>query len=333
MLIPIGVDVPFDRRPFLNWLMIILCVVVFGLMVAAVAQDQPELFEDFVLDGYTVNGLFGHMWLHGGLGHLIGNMLFLWIFGNAVCSKIGNLMYLPVYIFLGLVAAFTFNIFSDGKAIGASGAVNGIVGMFLVFFPLNDITYFWMIYIRWSGTVSFSSFWAILMWFAFDIYGAASGGIGVAYTAHVGGFLAGVLLAVALLKLRIVVMEDDERSLLEVFGISVAKKSSSEKWEHVAPSGPREEAILRAAMDRKTADREESYEEDDYEISEQPAGQKLRFAYQQENYEDSSDRVGLVDDGYIRFSCECGKKIKVPSSYAGKNGKCPKCKNRVRVPG
>jgi len=372
MLIPIGVDVPFDRRPFLNWLVILGCVAVFVSQIAVTVQDQsnhsaqqapdivaqeaPDLdtqdqidlamekkidralekhfgsMAKFVLRGFSISGLFGHMWLHGGLMHLIGNMLFLWVFGNAVCSKIGNVLYLPVYIMLGLAAAFTYIMFSDYPMIGASGAVNGIVGMYLIFFPLNDITCFWMFYFR-GGTFSLSSFWMILFWLAFDILGVVGGGGAVAYTAHLGGFAAGIVIAVVLLKLQIVQMEDDERSLLQVFGINLAPKRKSKKREYVAPSGPREEAILRAAMDRKTADREESYEENDNEIGEQPAGQKLRFAYQQENYEDSPERVGLVDDGYIRFSCECGKKLKVPSSYAGKNGKCPKCGSRVLVPG
>jgi len=333
MLIPIGVDVPFDRRPFFNWLVILGCVVVFGLEILAISADGPKAIDGYLLDGFNFTGLFSHMWLHGGLVHLIGNMLFLWIFGNAVCSKIGNLLYLPVYIFLGLVAAFTYNMFSDFPMLGASGAVNGIVGMYLVFFPLNDITCLWWFGVFFVKQFSLSSFWMILFWLTFDIFGVVIGGGGVAYTAHLGGFFAGIIIAVVLLKLQIVQMEDDERSLLQVFGINLAPKRKSKKREYVAPSGPREEAILRAAMDRKMADQEESYEDNDYEVNKQPARQKLRFAYQQGNYEDDEIEADPIDDGYIRFSCECGKRLKVPGSYAGKNGKCPKCGKRVLVPG
>jgi len=337
MFIPIGVDVPFERRPFVNWLVVFACVIVFCLMIAAAVQGESELIKDYVLEGYSFKGLFGHMWLHGGLFHLIGNMLFLWIFGNAVCSKIGNLMYFPVYILLGLFAAVAYNIFSDGRAVGASGAINGIVGMFLIFYPLNDITYFWMLYLRWSGTVSFSSFWAIIMWFVFDIYGAVNGGVGVAYTAHIGGFLAGVAIAVALLKFKIVEMEDDERSLLQILSGDKERQSKEDMlWEMSHNNSPLHRELYEA--------------ENEYKTSHERKQESVRFAYQQGNYEDEVEARAAqqaseyepapetiepspIDDGYIRFPCECGKRLKVPSSYAGKNGKCPRCAKRVRVPG
>lgn len=334
MLIPIGVDVPFDRRPYINWLVVFATVVVFGLQILAAASGEGEAMREYLLNekGPYLKGLFGHMWIHAGLFHIFGNMLFLWVFGNAVCSKIGNGKYLPVYIFLGLAAALTFDMFSDSPMLGASGAVNGIVGMYLIFFPLNDITCLWWFGVFFVRQFSLSSFWMILFWLAFDIFGVVNGGGAVAYTAHLGGFFAGIIIAVVLLKLQIVQMEDDERSLLQVFGINLAPKRKSKKREYVAPSGPREEAILRAAMDRKEADQENDYEED-YEMENHPARHAVRFSYQQKDYDDEPVEAAVVDDGYIRFSCECGKRLKVPGSYAGKIGKCPKCKSRVLVPG
>lgn len=94
----------------------------------------------FIADGYNIKGLFGHLWLHGGYIHLLGNLLFLWIFGNAVCAKIGNLVYFPIYITLGILAGIGHQVFQGGASIGASGAIMGVVGMYLVFFPANDIT-------------------------------------------------------------------------------------------------------------------------------------------------------------------------------------------------
>lgn len=323
MLIPIGVDVPFDRRPFLNWLVVFATVVFFGLQVAFVFQDQPEVMDEFLLNGFDLSGFFGHMWIHAGPMHLIGNMLFLWIFGNAVCSKIGNLMYLPVYIMLGLVAAVTFNMFSDMPMLGASGAVNGIVGMYLIFFPLNDITCLWWFGVLFVKEFSLSSFWMILLWLAFDIYGVVSGGGAVAYTAHLGGFFMGILLAVVLLKLGIVEMGDDERSLLEVFGVSLERKQKSGKWEHVPSTGPSEDAIRRAVNARIAADQEDSY--------------RLEYGQGKEVRESKPKAITVPvspsDDGYIRFLCECGKSLKVSVSFAGKNGKCPRCAKRVQIPG
>jgi membrane associated rhomboid family serine protease len=121
-------------------------------------------------------------------------MLFLWIFGNAVCAKIGNLRYLPIYTGLGIIAGMSQLLFSGEGGLGASGAINGIVGMYLVFFPTNEITcYFLMIFLLRPCVKEFSlsSYWMILFWLAFDIWGAMQGGGGIAYFAHLGGFAGG----------------------------------------------------------------------------------------------------------------------------------------------
>lgn len=258
LLIPYRVDVPFDRRPFVNWILIGSVVFVSMLQIYWVFQ-RPLIPEDitesqeivavfgplspYVLDGWTARGLLGHMWLHGGFFHLFGNMLFLWIFGNAVCQKLGNGMYLPLYLLMGFIAAVMHLIFNSGAAIGASGAINGVVGMFLVFFPLNDMQLLFTFFpflpltlgIR-AGfrTCTISSFWMILVWLGFDIFGAVKGGQGVGYFAHLGGFFSGVIIAIVLLKLKAVTMERDELSLLQILG--------GQRWSDVhQPKGPGEE--------------------------------------------------------------------------------------------
>ena len=133
------------------------------------------------------------MWLHGGLLHLLGNLLFLWVFGNAVCAKIGNLRYLLLYVLLGVTAGIAHLLISRGAVIGASGAINGVVGMYLVLFYENEITClfaFWLIvlYVR---VFAVSSIWMILLWLLWDVVGALlPGGSNVAYFAHLGGFAA-----------------------------------------------------------------------------------------------------------------------------------------------
>ncbi|MCE5187158.1 MAG: rhomboid family intramembrane serine protease [Planctomycetaceae bacterium] len=213
MIIPYGVDVPLDRRPVMNWLLIAATVGAFALQITA---PDEESVNAYVLDGWRIQGLFGHMFLHGGVVHLAGNMLFLWVFGNAVCSKVGNLLYVPVYLLFGLLAASTHLLFDSDPAVGASGAINGIVGMFLVFFPLNDINCLWLISI-YARTFSVSSYYMILFWLFFDILGAVLGGGGVAYFAHLGGFAAGVGLGILLCHIGWVKMEDDERSLVRIW--------------------------------------------------------------------------------------------------------------------
>lgn len=209
-IIPYRVDVPMGRKPIANIVIIGLTCVLFLLMFAG-----ETWFEPLVLRGWNVGGIMGHVLLHAGPIHVFGNMLFLWVFGNAICAKVDNLAYPVVYLALGIIAGMTHLALSGTPAIGASGAVNGIVGMFLVWYPLNDINCFWIFWLR-GGTFAVSSYWMILLWLIFDIWGALSGAGGVAYWAHLGGFAAGFILAVLLLKLNWVDMEDYERSLLDI---------------------------------------------------------------------------------------------------------------------
>ncbi len=202
-----------SRWPITNFLLIATTV---GLFAAFRAGIVPrEAIEPFILRLGDPNGIYGHMFLHFGYLHLFGNMMFLWVFGNAVCAKIGNLAYFIVYLVLGCVAGITHLFINGGPAVGASGAVNAIVGMYLVLYPLNNVSCFYWFFIR-MGSFSVSSVWMILYWGAFDVYGAIRGGGNVAYSAHLGGFAAGFLLATLLLYSGLVQMTSTERSLFNV---------------------------------------------------------------------------------------------------------------------
>ena len=212
MLIPYEVDVPMSRWPISNFLLI---PAIMAFSVFAWIGLPEDVIEKLVLAGWDPMGMLGHMFLHGGVMHLLGNMLFLWVFGNAVCAKVGNLSYVAVFFGLGLLAAATHNLMDGDPAIGASGAINGIVGFFLVLYPLNNISCIWV----WGGggTLSVSSMWIIFLFLAFDIWGTVTGSSGVAYWAHLGGFAAGAGAAVVALKLGIITMTRTEKSLLEVW--------------------------------------------------------------------------------------------------------------------
>ena len=239
MLIPWKVDVPQDRLPFVNWIIIIITVAVFvvpmvlniQIMLSTPSEVElskiawlteiSEIANSFVLKDYSLKGLLGHIWLHGGILHIFGNMLFLWIFGNAICAKIGNVFYLPIYLFLGIVAGCAHLFFNANPAIGASGAINGIIGMYLVFFPLNEITCVFLFFIPlmvrpYAKTFSVSSFWVIMFWLAFDIWGVIKGKGHIAYFAHLGGFFCGFGLGILMLKTKWIQMERYEKSLLQI---------------------------------------------------------------------------------------------------------------------
>jgi len=202
LFIPYRADVAITRWPIANFVLLALIVLCFGAQLSAPAGIAA--LEPFILTDWSASGLIGHIFLHGGVMHLVGNMIFLWVFGNAVCGKVGNVAYPFVFLGLGVFAGAMHLLFKGGAAVGASGAINGVVGMFLVWFPLNTISmlYFvWLLFIIRVGTFELSSYWLILLWLAFDILGASLDLPSVAYWAHLGGFAAGFCLAALLTKL------------------------------------------------------------------------------------------------------------------------------------
>jgi membrane associated rhomboid family serine protease len=146
--------------------------------------------------------LITSMFMHGGIGHILGNMLFLWIFGDNVEDRLGHLQYLLFYIIVGILASLAHVatcvlLKSDllTPSLGASGAISGVMGAYLLFFPNNSVT---VLIFRFVTTVP--AMVAVGLWFAMQLFssfmelGAGEGG-GVAYGAHIGGFIAGLPLA------------------------------------------------------------------------------------------------------------------------------------------
>jgi membrane associated rhomboid family serine protease len=153
---------------------------------------------------HAFSPLFTCMFLHAGWLHVIGNMWFLWIFGANVEDRFGRLTYLLVYLVCGIGSGISQVIFSWGSpipSIGASGAISGILGAYLLFFPGSRILTLIPLFIIWF-TARIPAFVFILLWFAVQFLsglgslGAAGYEGGVAWWAHVGGFVLGVLIAV-----------------------------------------------------------------------------------------------------------------------------------------
>lgn len=337
LILPWKVDVPFERDPFTNWLLIVSVVAVFMLeMVWAMdhryivtdidpenkqVQYDPTPFDPFVLSGFSnIRGLFGHLWLHAHFLHIFGNMLFLWIFGNAVCQKVGNGLYLPLYLLAGLAAAAAHMLLSDEKAIGASGAINGVVGMYLVFYPLNEITCLFTLfplvpfaYAAGFRLITISGFWMILLWLAFDIYGAVAGGGPVAYRAHLGGFAAGFSMAILLLLTKRVKMGRSERSLLQIL----------KKEAPVIHTPPPPETPWKADQD---------YVEEEIDMQQHVRPMKLKDLLKSAEQIRRPAAPASSNSTYIEFTCLCGRRIKTPLSNAGRSGICPGCQRILKVP-
>ena len=140
------------------------------------------------------------MFLHGGWLHLLGNMLFLFVFGNNVEDRLGRLRFLLAYLAWGVVATYVFalpNAGSDAVVVGASGAIAGVLGAYLVLFPRARVVTLVMMFIpaRLPAWLVLGA-WFLLQWY-YSAGGSISEGGGVAYLAHVAGFVAGVVSGVA----------------------------------------------------------------------------------------------------------------------------------------
>jgi len=370
MIVPWCVDVPQDRWPVVNWLIIAGAVCVFALLIAEAVEGHPGaaagagpqaiggIVGAWMLNGWGLRGLLGHMWVHGGVLHLLGNMWFLWIFGNAVCAKVGNLRYLLLYVLLGVAAGVTHLLFDSDPAIGASGAINGVVGMYLVLFYENGITCYWAPILIYWRQFTVSSFWMILMWLIFDIYGAARGGSGVAYFAHLGGFGAGFGVALYMCMKGWITMERYEKSLWQwwqqrkggppetsleaAFRAARQEASLPASPESVSPARPLRPVPLLSLNERPASDGRVHLTcvcGKSLRLSRQYAGQTVccpacgaELTVGRDRPSASQGDVVTPDDGFIRFVCTCGRRMKVPSRYAGRSGKCPRCGVRVTIP-
>lgn len=160
----------------------------------ALAHSQYTLAQGFL-------PLFTSMFLHAGWLHIIGNMWFLWLFGPNVEDRLGHLPYLGFYLVCGLGAGVAQTLFSLGSTVpglGASGAIAGVLGAYVVFFPSSRILtlvtlFFWWFFARLPAVLFIGLWFAVQFLSGIGSLGGAQAG-GVAWWAHVGGFLLGMLL-------------------------------------------------------------------------------------------------------------------------------------------
>ena len=210
-MLPIRDHNPSERIPYVTYLLIAINVVVFGWQYGVLNDVSssnlflydyafwPVLFSEG--EGYT--GFFTHMFLHGGFMHLAGNMLFLWIFGDNMEDELGHIPFLAFYILCGLAAAYIQYLPAPDSRIpmvGASGAIAGVMGGYLLMFPKArvDIFIFFIVFIR---ILPIPSFIVLGVWMALQVFnglGSDLNGGGTAYWAHVGGFVAGFVLSIPL---------------------------------------------------------------------------------------------------------------------------------------
>jgi len=213
-LLPLRDENPTSSPPHITRLLIIVNVIVFIFMwlpsylpidfPSFWASISPEevvwkygMIPENIMNGERLYTIFTSMFLHGGIIHLAGNMLFLSIFGDNIEDTLGRVRYVLFYFLCGTAASLTHTLITVDPSIptiGASGAISGILGAYLILYPrariLTVIFYFWISFVR-IPAIFFLGFWFILQW----LYILLEAGGGVAYWAHIGGFVAGMALA------------------------------------------------------------------------------------------------------------------------------------------
>jgi membrane associated rhomboid family serine protease len=213
-MLPLRDDNPRRTVPVINVVLIIVNVMMFLWEVSLGTSLERALsmvafvparfwFAPFAIS--NIMSIFVSMFLHGGILHLGGNMLYLWIFGDNVEDRLGHVKYLVFYVACGLAATLAHafvNPSSVVPSIGASGAIAGVLGAYLILFPrtrvLTLIPILFFITIREIPAIVVLGLWFVLQLFvgvgSIGVQSASEGG--VAYFAHIGGFAFGMLLVV-----------------------------------------------------------------------------------------------------------------------------------------
>ncbi len=212
-MIPLHDDNPTELTPFVTVGFIAACVLVFLWqlslgeaqqlaalafgVIPAVLFDIKQLPPELAVIPAELS-IFSSMFLHGGWGHLLGNMLYLWIFGNNVEDAMGHVRFVVFYVLCGVAAVFAQalpNPESTIPMIGASGAISGVLGAYLLLYPHARV----LVVIPLGfifHTVRLKAGWVLGFWFVLQLVSSllAGDGPGVAWFAHLGGFVAGMAL-------------------------------------------------------------------------------------------------------------------------------------------
>ncbi|NDF12648.1 MAG: rhomboid family intramembrane serine protease [Proteobacteria bacterium] len=217
-MIPLSDDNPRNGTfPFVTVALIGICIAVFLYQIGLPAEYQQaftyfygavpaeimgRLPGQHTDNGYATGGylsILTSMFMHGGVAHIAGNMLYLWIFGDNVEIAMGKIRYLIFYLLTGTIAALTHAYFdptSQIPMVGASGAISGVLGAYLMLFPKANVKMLLILGFFWR-LIHVPAFLVLGLWFLFQFFGIAAvrpGEGGVAVLAHVGGFIAGMIL-------------------------------------------------------------------------------------------------------------------------------------------
>jgi membrane associated rhomboid family serine protease len=200
-MLPIGDRNPHRTTPWITYLLIVINIIVF---ILELSQGDQFIYDwSFVPVRFLANPagqfltIFSSMFMHAGWLHIAGNMLYLWIFGDNVEDRFGHIKFLIFYLICGIAATFAqmaFSVHSDIPSLGASGAIAGVLGAYIIMFPLVPVRVLLGCFIAPLPALLVIGIWIVLQFFygVGSISNVSQGG--VAYMAHIGGFIAGIIL-------------------------------------------------------------------------------------------------------------------------------------------
>lgn len=208
-MFPIRDHNPSERTPWVTYLLMAANIGIFLSYVPILNDDRAlyDFYNTYALiparldAGYGFEGLITSMFLHGGWMHLAGNMLFLFIYGDNVEEEMGHVRYLLFYLVCGIAAGLTQVMFEPSSRVpmvGASGAIAGVMGAYLLLFPRAKVDIL-VIFIVFFRIFPIPAWIILLVWFAMQFIGGLGSDPnqgGTAFWAHAGGFIAGLIIAV-----------------------------------------------------------------------------------------------------------------------------------------
>jgi membrane associated rhomboid family serine protease len=208
-MIPLKDDNPTSGKPIVTYFVIAICVLIFFIQLTSQSYRTGQLFYSYglipsvlmgnnqlPLDLYAIPSwltIFTSMFMHGGFMHLVGNMLYMWIFADNIEDSLGAKKFLIFYLLAGIGAAMTqvlMDTHSPIPMVGASGAIGGVLGAYLINYP-NARVLVLIPFGFFSQLIKIKALYVLGFWFILQFL--SSGG-GVAYAAHIGGFVSGVIL-------------------------------------------------------------------------------------------------------------------------------------------
>jgi len=212
-MIPIRDEIPTRIVPVVNYMLIAINIAVFILMWLAGPSQESWVYQFAMIPSNFSNGIdvgditdiFTSMFMHAGLAHIAGNMLYLWIFGDNIEDRLGHVRYLIFYLVGGFIASLAHLLTNPGSQIptvGASGAIAAVLGAYLVLYPQSRILTFiplgFFMRLTMVPAVVVLGLWFVLQIFSGVLTLGGPDVGGTAFWAHIGGFVAGILMALLL---------------------------------------------------------------------------------------------------------------------------------------